>query len=547
MQSGKQNVNPKPAFSAMASIDPEETRNTPKSASTQHNHRFPPGSLVWSKMSGYPWWPSMVCNHPIEGKSARKGDIHVMFLDTPVNRSWVSDRMIKHWGESVFKDGTGDKNWENGVNDAEMVAGLSNEKRLETLLVKLLPSDDDEESSDEEVSLWSRNKDKEPERKRRGIIIMDSDDSDGDEDFNPTVEDLKEMEKEACDQPISPAQGRKKHKEKKSSPAAKKNKLASSTPQASVSFPVGKFPSVLTTSKTLSPSSSSSTTTPLPAPNLYQAPSGGVTMMPAQPAGPRPGLTRQPIPGIRPTNKPGLPRNIAVGRGPYRTAGPRPRAPLVIGGHRMPNLRPVTPVKYPSLATPQNNNQYQSPAVTPVKHPSLSKPKYNNQHLTPLRHPSLSTPKYNNQHLTPAATPVSHPSLATPQCNNQHLTPAANPVKYPSLATPQYYNQHLTPVVKLDNSPPHPTSPPSMPAPLEASVAREKVLSARRCLIFPPGISVSKITSSTVEVPTLSLPILAKALIQLGEVDGRKSLVQFQLTQGQVRALDTLGVKEKEL
>ena len=86
-----------------------------------------------------------------------------------------------------------------------------------------------------------------------------------------------------------------------------------------------------------------------------------------------------------------------------------------------------------------------------------------------------------------------------------------------------------------------------MPAPLEASVAREKVLSARRCLIFPPGISVSKITSSTVEVPTLSLPILAKALIQLGEVDGRKSLVQFQLTQGQVRALDTLGVKEKEL
>merc|ERR1712096_562004 len=194
-------------------------------------------------------------------------------------------------------------------------------------------------------------------------------------------------------------------------------------------------------------------------------------------------------------------------RGPYRTAGPRPRAPLVIGGHTMPNLRPVTPVKHPSLATSRNNNQYQSPAVTPVKHPSLS------------------TPKYNNQHLTPAATPVSHPSLGTPL----------------------YYNQHLTPVVKLDNSPPYPTSPPSMPAPLEASEAREKDLSARRGLIFPPGISVSKITSSTVEVPTLSLPILAKALIQLGEVDGRKSLVQFQLTQGQVRALDTLGVKEKEL
>ena len=100
----------------------------------------------------------MVCNHPTDGKSARKGDVHVMFLDTPVNRAWVSDRMIKYWGESVFKDGAGDKNWEKGVKDAEMAAGLSNEKRLETLLVNLLPSDD--ESSDEKVGPWSKNKEK---------------------------------------------------------------------------------------------------------------------------------------------------------------------------------------------------------------------------------------------------------------------------------------------------------------------------------------------------------------------------------------------------
>ena len=26
--------------------------------------RFPPGSLVWAKISGYPWWPSMVCHDP---------------------------------------------------------------------------------------------------------------------------------------------------------------------------------------------------------------------------------------------------------------------------------------------------------------------------------------------------------------------------------------------------------------------------------------------------------------------------------------------------
>ena len=57
----------------------------------------------------------MVCNHPTENKSARKGEVHVMFLDTPVNRSWVSDTMVKRWGEKVLKDGSGDKNWVKGV------------------------------------------------------------------------------------------------------------------------------------------------------------------------------------------------------------------------------------------------------------------------------------------------------------------------------------------------------------------------------------------------------------------------------------------------
>merc|ERR1719186_400448 len=230
-------------------------------------------------------------------------------------------------------------------------------------------------------------------------------------------------------------------------------------------------------------------------------------MMPAQHVGAV--LTRQPTPGIRPYRPGGLPRNFAIVGGPYRTAGPRPRAPLVIRGTRtrLPNLKPVTPVKQPSMATS----------------------------------------KYYNQHISPAATPIKQPSLASFQYNNQHLTPATTPVKHPSLSTPRYNSPNPTPVIKLEDFSPYPASPPNMPAPLGVSVARENVPSSKHGLIFPPGISVSKITSTTVEGPTLSLPILAKALSQLGEVDGRKSLVQFQLTKGQVRALNTLGVREEGL
>jgi len=221
----------------------------------------------------------MVCNHPTEGKSARKGEVHVMFLDTPVNRSWVSDTMIKKWDESVLKDGAGDKNWEKGVKDAEGVANLSNEERLDVLLVSLLPSD--EEWSDEEVSPGSKeNKDKggvkEPEKKRRRIMVLDSDDSDGDEDFKPSKEDLKDVEEEddsegvseheptSDDEPISPIKGSKKRKMEKKPSLSKKSKLTSSPPEASLSTPVGKFASSLASFRTPTPSSPSTPSTSLP-------------------------------------------------------------------------------------------------------------------------------------------------------------------------------------------------------------------------------------------------------------------------------------------
>ena len=93
---------PKPQASD-ANVEKKKTSGSSGEGKSEGHSGFPTGSLVWSKLPGYPWWPSMVCNHPTAGKSSRKGEIHVQFLDTPVTRSWVPIAMIKSWGEKVLK------------------------------------------------------------------------------------------------------------------------------------------------------------------------------------------------------------------------------------------------------------------------------------------------------------------------------------------------------------------------------------------------------------------------------------------------------------
>ncbi len=60
------------------------------------------GRLVWAKLAGYPWWPSMICNNPSTGKTERKREVHVQFFDDPVTRSWIDKDLIKPWSEKVL-------------------------------------------------------------------------------------------------------------------------------------------------------------------------------------------------------------------------------------------------------------------------------------------------------------------------------------------------------------------------------------------------------------------------------------------------------------
>ena len=55
------------------------------------------GDLLWSKLEGYPWWPSLVCNHPTDNTHYKKGklpQIHVQFFDNPTSRAWIKVKYV---------------------------------------------------------------------------------------------------------------------------------------------------------------------------------------------------------------------------------------------------------------------------------------------------------------------------------------------------------------------------------------------------------------------------------------------------------------------
>ena len=59
------------------------------------------GEIVWAKLEGYPWWPSMICNHPNSERfqmedSDNDGEekVHVQFFGEPPSRDWVLKRFV---------------------------------------------------------------------------------------------------------------------------------------------------------------------------------------------------------------------------------------------------------------------------------------------------------------------------------------------------------------------------------------------------------------------------------------------------------------------
>ncbi|XP_072436706.1 DNA mismatch repair protein Msh6 [Chiloscyllium punctatum] len=121
---------------------------------------FAPGDLVWAKLEGYPWWPSLVYNHPTaeeylrgKGKSLR---IHVQFFDDPPTRGWVSVKYVRSYTGPGCKEAqrggiyfSGKPEIRRAVELADAAFPKSREKRLE-LAVCTEPSEPEEEEEEEQ-------------------------------------------------------------------------------------------------------------------------------------------------------------------------------------------------------------------------------------------------------------------------------------------------------------------------------------------------------------------------------------------------------------
>lgn len=143
---------------------------------------IPPGSLVWAKLTGYPWWPSVVCDHPKREISERKFqgqvEVHVWFLGEQ-NRDWVARSLLRLWGDGPDElekaEAAKHKAWREGLKEAEGSVEWSNEKRLGLLLKT--EEEEEEDGSNEEGESSPEKKVKSPAKKRRRIVMMESEDS----------------------------------------------------------------------------------------------------------------------------------------------------------------------------------------------------------------------------------------------------------------------------------------------------------------------------------------------------------------------------------
>ncbi|XP_061180194.1 DNA mismatch repair protein Msh6-like isoform X2 [Saccostrea echinata] len=192
---------------------PDEATPAKQAKKQAETQSFGAGDIVWSKLAGYPWWPSLVCSHPTENTHIKKGknpQFHVQFFDTPPTRSWIKENNVMPYHGSDHEDyKKGGKCYslnpkvKKGTEEADNALKLSVEERLK-LVVDLQPSSDEEEEEDmeyeeggeseeNEADNSKENKEDELKSKRRTSkrptkrrrIICASDSGESDDDFKP--------------------------------------------------------------------------------------------------------------------------------------------------------------------------------------------------------------------------------------------------------------------------------------------------------------------------------------------------------------------------
>ncbi|XP_033026203.1 zinc finger CW-type PWWP domain protein 1 isoform X1 [Lacerta agilis] len=95
-----------------------------------------PGSIVWAKQYGYPWWPGIIEADPDIGEyflfSSQADSLpckyHVTFFGSSVTRAWISASMLRNFEESYVKGNVVDKLKNKGdKRDFEAAVKMANE------------------------------------------------------------------------------------------------------------------------------------------------------------------------------------------------------------------------------------------------------------------------------------------------------------------------------------------------------------------------------------------------------------------------------------
>ncbi|KAM3932484.1 DNA mismatch repair protein Msh6 [Leptodactylus fuscus] len=185
---------------------------SPRAATPSVVCDFTPGDLVWAKMPGHPWWPSLVYNHPREDVHLRgKGKslhVHVQFFDETPTRGWVGAKYIKKYSGSSASDAkkggmffSTRSEIARAMKMADEAMTTDKEKRL-SLAVCTEPSDSEEEMEVEESSggeeVIPERKNGRPVRqarsngkakRRRIMVASDSSEEGSDDEFKPDAKD----------------------------------------------------------------------------------------------------------------------------------------------------------------------------------------------------------------------------------------------------------------------------------------------------------------------------------------------------------------------
>ncbi|XP_045216870.2 DNA mismatch repair protein Msh6-like isoform X2 [Mercenaria mercenaria] len=212
-------------------LAPKKSPNKTKLVSDSVSQKaYEVGDLLWCKLEGYPWWPSLICNHPTQNthfKGGKNPQVHVQFFDNPVSRAWIKLKNCHEYKGSedaqVQKGGmfhTNSAPVVKGAEAADEAMKLSREDRL-GLVVELQPSDEedemdldpeifddemsDEDNSKENMDIGEEKVKKTPRKspakgrrsqrnraKRRRIIVEDDEDSeahDSGDEFKPDAEE----------------------------------------------------------------------------------------------------------------------------------------------------------------------------------------------------------------------------------------------------------------------------------------------------------------------------------------------------------------------